>query len=175
MLVKREQCGSTHCTSAKGKLQCNEWKVPQVGVCQWVCGPIDQSAVHLEDTADKGGDTPHLETHTVSKHNNTQGQTHTHSRCCVPLWPEALTSFSLLITSEWQKGCYFVAGALNRLIRKHIECSTSGSSPVSRHWWKRSRLTSPFIDCRCCWESGAPEFSKTTGAKTKQIKHFIWL
>lgn len=57
-------------------------------------------------------------------------------------------SFYPPITSVWQKAVTLGLLCLNRLIRKHKESSTSGSSPVSHHWWKKSWLTSPFGHCR---------------------------
>lgn len=139
-------------------------------VFKWVCPPIEQSTVHLEDTADKGGDS--LTLRRTLYPNITHMQTYTHSHSYVRLWPEAVKSFSFLITSEWQKGCYFVADAPNRLIRKHKECSTSGSSPVSHLWWEEQvnfsihRLWVPVrIGSTWVW-------TKTAAAETKQTKNF---
>lgn len=96
-----------------------------------MCVCIDQSQVHLEDTADKAADSLTLR-HTLYL-NIITARRHIHTSCYIPLWPEAffherfffffslffLSSFRfVVVTSAWQKGCYFAAGALNRLIRK---------------------------------------------------------
>ena len=138
-------------------------------VCVRAC--IDQSQVHLEDTADKAADSLTLR-HTLYL-NIITARRHIHTSCYIPPWPGAFSRAFLLllftfffffplfrfvvVTSAWQKGCYFVAGALNRLIRKtqrelNLWLLSSFSSLMKEERCVGCRYRRHLPLCAWCWD-----------------------